>query len=61
MKNAMAKSFKCVDIGFSCGWTASANSEKELMQKITGHAPSHGIKEITPDLAAKVKSKIKYQ
>ncbi len=26
-----------------------------------GHAPSHGIKEITPDLATKVKSKIKDQ
>lgn len=55
------KSFKCADMGFSCGWTASASSEKELMQKIAGHAPSHGIKEITPDLAAKVKSKIKDQ
>ncbi|MDE1813022.1 MAG: DUF1059 domain-containing protein [Thaumarchaeota archaeon] len=55
------KSFKCADMGFSCGWTASASSEKEMMQKIAGHAPSHGIEEITPDLAAKVKSKIKDQ
>lgn len=57
----MVKSFKCADMGFSCGWTATANSEKELMQKITGHAPSHGIKEITPELAEKVRSKIKDQ
>lgn len=57
----MTKSFKCADMGFSCGWTASGKTEDELMQKIKGHAPSHGIKEITPDLATKVKSKIKDQ
>ncbi len=48
-------------MGFSCGWTASASSEDELLKKIAGHAPSHGIKEITSDLVAKVKSKIKDQ
>jgi predicted small metal-binding protein len=59
--NRSWQSPSCADMGFSCGWTASANSEKEVLQKISGHAPSHGIKEITPDLAAKVKSKIKDQ
>ena len=57
----MTKFFKCSDMGFSCGWTASANNETELMEKIKGHAPTHGIKEITPELAGKVKSKIKDQ
>jgi len=36
-------------------------SEKELIQKIAGHVSNHGIKDIIPDLAAKVKSKIKDQ
>jgi len=42
-----------------CTFTASAPSEEELLKKIVAHAAeAHGVTEITPDLAAKVKAAI---
>ena len=33
----MTKSISCSDAGKDCGWSASANSEEELMEKVTSH------------------------
>ncbi len=33
----MTKSISCSDAGKDCGWSASANSEEELMEKVTRH------------------------
>jgi len=41
-------------------FTASAATEEELLEKIVAHAAQdHGVTEITPELAAKVKTAIK--
>lgn len=37
----MTKSFKCIDIGTQCDWSATADSQDELMQKIVQHAKEH--------------------
>jgi len=43
-----------------CGFTASAATEEELIKTVTEHAArEHGVKEVTPELAAKVKAAIK--
>jgi predicted small metal-binding protein len=43
-----------------CSFTASAATEEELMKKVTAHAAQqHGITELTPELAAKVRAAIK--
>ena len=55
----MGKSIKCSDVGVDCDWSASAETEEELMKKIQEHAKEHGFEEITPELAAKVQSAIK--
>jgi len=56
----MTKSFKCADVGKNCDWSAKADNEDELMQKIAEHADhEHDIKEITEELKAKVKASIK--
>jgi predicted small metal-binding protein len=42
-----------------CDFEAEAPTEEELLKKAAAHAAeAHGIKEITPELAAKVKSVI---
>jgi predicted small metal-binding protein len=41
-----------------CPFTAEAATEEELLKKAAAHASeAHGIKEITPELAAKVKDR----
>lgn len=54
------KRIACGDVVPGCTWTASAASEEELVQKVVAHAAhDHGVAEVTPELAAKVKSAIK--
>jgi predicted small metal-binding protein len=50
----------CADIVPDCPFTASAATEEELLAHVAAHAAhAHGIVEITPELAAKVKDAIK--
>lgn len=54
------KRIACGDVVPGCTWTASAASEEELVRKVVAHAAhDHGVAEVTPELAAKVKSAIK--
>ena len=53
------KHIACNDVVKGCGFTASAATEQELVEKVKAHAAKeHGVKEVTPDLAAKVKAAI---
>ena len=55
-----AKYIACAEIVPDCPFTASAATEEELMKKVVAHAAhDHGITEVTPELAAKVKAAIK--
>jgi predicted small metal-binding protein len=54
-----AKRIACAEIVPECPFTASAATEEELLEKVAAHAVhDHGITEITPELAAKVKAAI---
>jgi predicted small metal-binding protein len=54
------KRIACADIMPGCPFTASAPNEEELMAQVAVHAArEHGITEVTPELAAKVKAAIK--
>ncbi len=56
----MAKSFACRDIGMSCGFKTSADSEKELMDKIVEHARgAHGMAKIDKKTMSAVRSAIR--
>ncbi len=56
----MGKKFVCSDIGVDCPFEAHAETEEELMQKIAEHGRvAHGITEISPEMAEKVKKAIK--
>jgi predicted small metal-binding protein len=57
-----AKRIACAEIVPDCPFTASAATEEELVQKVIAHAAhDHGITNLTPELAAKVKAAIKSQ
>ena len=52
----------CGDVVPGCTFTASARTEEELLQKVVAHAAhDHGVTEVTPELAGKVKAAIKSQ
>ncbi len=56
----MTKSISCADGGSDCGWSATAETEEELMNKVAEHAKAdHKDLEITPELVEKIKSCIK--
>lgn len=59
-QKSSTKRIACGDVMPGCTWTASAASEEELVEKVVAHAAhDHGVAEVTPELAAKVKSAIK--
>ena len=51
---------KCKDIGMKCGFEVRDEDQDELMKIVALHAQNtHGIKEISPELAEKIKKAIK--
>lgn len=55
-----SKKIECNSVVPGCDWTASAESEDALLQKVVAHAAEvHGVKDVTPELAAQVKAAIK--
>jgi len=56
----MAKSISCVDVGVTdCNWSATAETEEELMAKCQAHAKEHGFDTVPPEMLEKVKNAIK--
>lgn len=54
------KHIACAEIVPDCSFTASAATEEELLKQIADHAArDHGVTEITPELAAKVRAAIR--
>jgi predicted small metal-binding protein len=55
-----AKRIACAEIVPDCSFTATAQTEEELLERVAAHAAhDHGITEITPELVAKVKAAIR--
>lgn len=56
----MSKIVSCREVGVDCDFEARGETEQEVLQKCADHAKSaHGMDEIPPDLAAKVRSSIR--
>lgn len=56
----MAKAIKCRDVGVDCDFEARANTVEELLQKCAEHArTAHGMNEIPPEMAEKVRSAVR--
>ncbi|MGA9099764.1 MAG: DUF1059 domain-containing protein [Methanotrichaceae archaeon] len=54
------KQLSCSDIGMACGFQVRAKTEEEVMEHAKMHASkAHGMKEIPPDVAKKIKASIK--
>ncbi|WP_428326304.1 DUF1059 domain-containing protein [Nitrosopumilus sp.] len=56
----MTKSISCSDAGKDCGWSASADTEEELMTKVTEHVlAEHKEIELNAESISSIKSLIK--
>ena len=56
----MAKTITCRDVGVDCDFVAKGATEQEVLEKCAEHARTdHGMTELPPDLAAKVRGAIK--
>ena len=56
----MARHIACGDVVQGCQFTAEARTEEELLSAVKAHAAKdHGVKEVTPELVAKVKAAIR--
>lgn len=56
----MAKVLRCKDIGFDCGFVARADTEEEILKQAAEHAQTvHNLKEITEEVAKKVRAAIR--
>ena len=54
-----SKHICCNAVVPGCDFTATAATEDELMQKVAEHAATaHGVTEVSPELAAKVRAAI---
>jgi predicted small metal-binding protein len=55
----MSKIVRCREVGVDCDFEARGETEQEVLQKCAEHAKSaHGMDEIPPELASKVRSSI---
>lgn len=53
----MAKIIHCRDVGFDCNGVIKAKTEEEALKMAAEHAMKvHGLKTVTPEIVAKVKS-----
>ncbi len=51
----MAKSISCADAGADCSWSATAETEEGLMEKVAQHVKSdHPELDVNPELVEKV-------
>jgi predicted small metal-binding protein len=57
----MAKILECakVDPSSGCQHVVRGETEEEVLKKVGEHAKEHGIREVTPELIAKVKANIR--
>jgi predicted small metal-binding protein len=56
----MAKTISCRDVGVDCDFIAKGETEQEILEQCAEHArTAHGMTELPPDLAMKVRGAIK--
>ena len=56
----MSKELRCGDVVPGCEFVARGESEHEILQQAAEHARTeHGVNEITPELAEKVRGAIR--
>lgn len=53
----MAKVIRCRDVGFDCEGVIRADTEDDALRQAAAHARDvHGLTEVTPEVATKVRS-----
>ena len=58
-EQAKTRRIACADVVPGCSFTATAETDESLTEQVIAHAKErHGVTEMTPELAAKVKAAI---
>jgi predicted small metal-binding protein len=53
------KQFKCGDVVLGCEWETRSDDEQELLEEIQTHArDAHGMDEVPPEVADKIREVI---
>ena len=53
------KQFKCGDVVLGCAWETRSDDEQELLEEIQTHArDAHGMDEVPPEVADKIREVI---
>jgi predicted small metal-binding protein len=61
-KTSTEKYIACASVVPDCPFEATAATEEELLAMVSAHAAhAHGVTEVTPELAAKVKAAIQHR
>jgi predicted small metal-binding protein len=56
----MAKVLRCKDVGIECDFEVRAITEEEIVQQAAEHAQTaHGLKDIPPEVVAKIRAAIR--
>jgi predicted small metal-binding protein len=57
----MGKMIECakVDPSSGCNYVVRGNTEEEVLKNAAEHAKQHGIRQVTPEMMAKVKGAIR--
>jgi predicted small metal-binding protein len=56
----MAKVLRCRDVGMECDFIARTNTEEEILKQAAEHAQTtHNMKDIPPEVVAKVRAAIR--
>lgn len=56
----MTMQFGCGDVIQGCKFQVTAENEQELLQQVAAHAAAaHGVKDVTPELVARVRAAVK--
>jgi predicted small metal-binding protein len=58
-KEVLVKKIACSDVVPGCPFTATAETEEDLLEQVATHAGhTHGIKQVTPELLGQLKKAI---
>ena len=56
----MAKTLTCRESGVDCGWSTTAETVEDVMKNVNEHAlEAHGIKQISNEMADRIRGRIK--
>jgi predicted small metal-binding protein len=59
-RSAMAREFRCADLGMKCDWSVKASTDEEVLKKASAHAAqAHHMAKIEEPMLSQLKKAIR--